>query len=474
MKINLNKTPDEIAIEEAKKQRELELDVQKRLQERQEKIIALHKVQKRNKIIIISALSVFSLALLTFGTYNTFFKHQLDTNDVYGVIVQNVNVFPTDGLDNYIRDNCEAMFDQYVTIPQRTNYRTIRILPDTVSISRVRAISNVSSQVYFSADVEMTENDSVVDVQTVLSLRENGVIPSNVTTTNEQLAEVAPEATPTPEPTPVPPVEEWEIDEGSGLPIEPTTGLLYDVESGMVYVLNTDQLITIEEAYAQQHPEEITSDEALYGETPEEVVEEPEEPDTVVNLDDVDFDYSDTTGEEHHYYISAGGTVMERGAVTVVRYNFYVPVEFFTTYDGDIPATSGYRICGDLNMYPLVEPHQTNFDTIQTGNIYLFPNGSEADEDTTNSAEISVNNTLRGLYEGYDTSQNFMNYRPFNNYGATYNGVSEFYLYTTPNYMGYNAYVVYNITVPQGFSFDVHSYLTVEQSGTSWIITAIT
>ena len=67
-----------------------------------------------------------------------------------------------------------------------------------------------------------------------------------------------------------------------------------------------------------------------------------------------------------------------------------------------------------------------------------------------------------------------MNYRPFNNYGATYNGISVFHLFNTDNALGYNCYVVYSITLPQGFEYETHCYLKVEQSGTSWIITAMT
>lgn len=51
------------------------------------------------------------------------------------------------------------------------------------------------------------------------------------------------------------PVEEWNVDEGSGLYIEPRTGWLYDEESGMVYFPNTNDLYTIEDALNQINPQ---------------------------------------------------------------------------------------------------------------------------------------------------------------------------------------------------------------------------
>ena len=77
MKITLGKSPEEQAAEEAKKQRELEAEIQQSIHERQQKIIALHKKQTTNKIIIGVITAIIVIALLIFGTYNTFFKQGL-------------------------------------------------------------------------------------------------------------------------------------------------------------------------------------------------------------------------------------------------------------------------------------------------------------------------------------------------------------------------------------------------------------
>ena len=67
-KLNLSKTPEQVQAEEAQKQREIEEAIQQSQMERQRKILALHKKQKTSKFIVISLLTVFGVALLTFGT----------------------------------------------------------------------------------------------------------------------------------------------------------------------------------------------------------------------------------------------------------------------------------------------------------------------------------------------------------------------------------------------------------------------
>ena len=73
MKLILGKTPEEQAAEEAKKQRELEISIQQSMIERREKIEALHKKQKINKIIILTTFGIVLTTLMVYGTYNTFF-----------------------------------------------------------------------------------------------------------------------------------------------------------------------------------------------------------------------------------------------------------------------------------------------------------------------------------------------------------------------------------------------------------------
>ena len=114
-KVVLGKTPEQLEAERAKKEREQEAEIQASILERQKKIQALHSKQKTNKIIITLGVIAIAGVLITFGTYNTFFKKGLKLDDVNSAIGQARygDIFPSEGLDGYIRDNCDENFMKY-------------------------------------------------------------------------------------------------------------------------------------------------------------------------------------------------------------------------------------------------------------------------------------------------------------------------------------------------------------------------
>ena len=90
-KMVLGKTPQELEAERAKKAREQEAEIQASILERQRKIQALHSKQKSNKIIIILIVFLIAGVLVTFGTYNTFFKQGLTMDEVQSSINQSMS-----------------------------------------------------------------------------------------------------------------------------------------------------------------------------------------------------------------------------------------------------------------------------------------------------------------------------------------------------------------------------------------------
>ncbi len=471
MKIKLGMTPEEIEAQEAQKEREREEKIHEAAVEQRNKIIDMHRAQKRKVTLFLVIAGVIIFGMFGFGIYGVFFKHTLNLTDVRTQINRQVNVYPMGGLDNYIRDNCEAMFYNYVINQPNNGYEWIDIDEDSVSLSRVRPVNNTLAEVWFCADVVTKLPDTQVTDQAIIDrLHRNGFADIVEEPVEEPTIEV--EAID---------YSTWEIDEGSGLPIEPTTGLLYDVESGMVYVLNTDQLITIEEARAQAG---IVVEEPVEETEPEEE-ENPEADDTELgNISLANDRYSDPT----EYYVLGNGTIMQRGETVTNRYTFYVPIEYYYNYDNGEAVTSGYRPAAALSLYNLVDVNQTNFNSISINPSYAFNYSDETrginidiapvDENTLNSARIKVNNILDALYSGRDTSQDFFNYRQFNTYGATYINMVSFSMYEEPNAMGYNAFVQYVIETPQGFQYQINAYMMVEPVGEgqsrTWKITAMT
>ena len=408
MKISLGKTPQELEEEEARKRREIEAEIQASVLQRQQKIAALHKKQKTTKIIIIIVVIVISLILLIFGTYNTFFKKGLTIDDVRPEIYNATFGlgFPADGLDNYIRDNCDALFFKYIsTNDGGNNIADISVDKNSCNIFKIKKLSNTFAQVYFSVDVSVTKKDSTVTDQDVINdvLKKSAIKELSTSSSSSQ------------------------IDDSS--------------ES------STDK--------SQENKSDTTVDSNLSTE------------------DSSNIESNNLLATYQDYYILNDGTVMEKGETTTERYNFYVPIEFYYNYDNNTAVTSGYRLAGPMTLYTLVEVDQTDFDDINTHNYYTFPEGTAVDEATLEKIRIKVDKTLSDLYSYRDTSQDFFNYREFNTYDATYVGINYIESYTSTNALGYNTYIEYSITTKQGFNYTLNTYMLVEESGNSYIITQI-
>ena len=457
-KLILGKTSEEIAAEEALKQREREVAIQQEMLDRQQKVIALHEAQKRNKIIIIAVISVAAISLITFGTYNTFFKKGLQIEQVQAQIASNVNYFPEPGLDNFIRDACEPLFFQSVSY-DRSAYEWVDVVEDSVYISRVRPASNNLAEVYFSVDVTMKPVDVLVTDQAVIDrLYRNGfaneveTTPSETTPAETTPAETTPEETVPAETTP----EETQLVENAA------------------YTFGNDEPQLVNLAFVHEpEPVDPTTDEGT-GET-----EETTDPLDNTEMGSIDMRNNNVGDEEIEYYVVGNGSIYQRSQPITVRYNFYLPVEFYYNYDSNgNPITSGYRAASNLNLYVLNEVHQTDFSSITVNSAYSFEGIEEADEQSNTAARIKVDKILGDLYSGRDTSQDFFNYRSFNTYGASYVRLVSFQLYNGYNGMGYNCEVNYSIQMPQGIQYTVHSYMIIEPVGSgqeqTWKITAIT
>lgn len=450
-KVVLGKTPEQLEAERAKKEREQEAEIQATILERQKKIQALHSKQKTNKIIITLVVILIAGILITFGTYNTFFKKGLTLDDVNNAIGQARygDIFPSEGLDGYIRDNCDELFMKYYNdnkANQGKDIQSVEVDNDSCYIFKVKKLSPTLAQVYFSVDIVTTKNDVMVTDPTLIEkLKRSGfgadlstsVEQSSGTTTSEPQGEVATEVTV----TEAPPVETTEATETTKA-TEPNENVQAKGDTN--------------EAAA---PTETTPT--------EETTEESDIPNT-----SMDYQMS-KTGESKHYYMTENGVIMQSGDVIRERYSFYVPVQLAYQYDADevTVVTTGYAIVDEMNLYSLVETDMTDFSEITVDPVFAFDEATILDEDTTNKMQTKVNNTLRALYDGtIDTSQDFQNFRQFNNYNASFVEINEFKAYSQPNALGYNVHVSYSIITAQGFKYTLETYMLVEQNGGTWVI----
>lgn len=455
-KIVLGKTPDQLREEEAKKQRELEAQIQQSQLERRAKLEALHKKQKTTKIAIIAATSFIAASLFVFGTYNTFFKHGLTVDDVVPTINASIDSFrfPSEGLDNYIHDNCEALFAKYVSIDlKNSNISSIKVDTDSCYISRVKKINSTLAQVYFSVNVSVTEKDvEVTDPNIIRQLKGTGFV--SYTSENEESM-----------------VSSVNADDSN------------DKASD-----KNKSSIETEESIASETVESSTSNASENTDKLSQITIEAS-PSGLANATDTNNNStfnSNVSGENRTYYVTDNGKIMQTGTVSTVRYNFYVPIEFYFVYssepDEDGNPTGeivggGFRPAGDMTLYSLEQADiiVSKLTDEEKKNPYYhsaFTCNEETllDEETTRQIQVKVNNVLNDLYEGRDTSQEFYNFKKFNTFNSRYDGISTIYCYSEDNSIGYNTKVTYSITTSQGFSYKLETWMKVVQDGNSWVV----
>lgn len=414
MKLNLGKTPEEQAAEEAKKQKERELEIQRAHIERQHKIEALHRKQKTNKIIIISVSSLLIIALGVFGTYNTFFKKDINIDDVKNQIYTQVIAYPSEGLDNYIRDISQTLFNEHIGF-DGNKYISAEIDKNSVYISRVKKTNNIFSQVYFMADVIMTERDSRVTDQNIIDILKKGGLRTTTTSTSTIENNVTSSDTMSSE-------QEENNSFNENTSINTSTSM-----SSEEVLNNTNNNVTIGSGI-----------------------------------------------KATDYYLNSDGSYMQKGKKTIQRYTFMVPVEYYYNYnEQNVAISSGYKTAGKMELYSLQEVDI--FTEAQTTHEYYeFNKDYLVDEATLISARQTVNKIFADIYAGTVLPQDFINARKFNTYGAKYIRLDDFAFYTVTNPMGYNAVATYTIELPQGFNYTTTVYLTVEPNNTTWKITNMT
>lgn len=473
-KMVLGKTPQELEAEKAKRAREQEAEIQQSIMERQKKIQALHSKQKTNKIII--GLSIFAIAavFVTFGTYNTFFKKGLTIEEVNNQIAAYTQQsrFPSEGLDNYVRDNCEELFNKYMSLDNKRarNIASVDVDENSCYIFKVRKLNATLAEVYFSVDVIVTEKDKIVtDPVIIEQLKRNGFgINSTSNSSGNQVTQTTEQNNNqtvvtlenNEETTGVTDVAEEPTVNSEGNPIvkDDAGNILKTDENGLLVLDEEGNPIILEEATVV---------------TPPPVVEEVVEENTDIPTTELDF-VDTATGETNHYYMGSGGQIYVTGKSTTTRYSFYLPVEYKYYYDTDGTVMyAGYVLTSDMNLYSLVEENQIEFDEIAIHPAYAFNEDLRVDENTLHDIQIRVDKTLDALYGYKNTEAEYKLYYKFNTYDASYNGITSMQSYSEPNELGYNTRVEYTITTPQGFTYTLETYMLVEPDGNSWVIKKI-
>jgi len=475
-KLKLGKSSAEMRELEAEKQRKIEEEIRQRNQDQMAKIEAMKKAQTRNKIIIVSIFFVALIALLVFGTWNTFFKTPLTEDQVTTIARNNINYYPKESVRRYLVDNINSFFNSYATLDTKV-YAYCKVDKNSVAITRVTTLTNALAQVDFCVDVEYKKLDEEVkDDRLIEQLRQNGLKTdqdiideyikehSTEKKTEATTQKVVKDTTETIESQSTEKTTEEVATEAN------TTEdhLLPKPSPVSTKVNDIDATVTSTESITENDSEKIT--EAKTEKETKEVNTEnnSENSSEQVNIDvdnsSIDVANGDS-GSLTTYYVK-NNRIYKKGETFTKTYYFTIPIEYFQ--EGDV---RGYRPAANMSLYSLQRADVTNIKDATINVNYAFNEDTRVDKDTLEAARIKVNKTLEDLYTGRDVSQDFFNNYKFNTYGAKYDGISDFALYTQDNAVGFNALVSYQIILDDGLTYTLYSYLKIEQSGESWIIT---
>lgn len=483
MKLVLGKTPEQIESEEAEAIREEEARIQQAQVERQIKLEALHKKQKQTKIAIIAITSAVAAILLVFGTYNTFFKKGISLEeDVKPEIEASINAlnFPSDSIGNYLHDNCEALINRYMSYDEKNKtIKSIAVNKDSCYISKVVKLNSSLAKVYFAVNITVTENDTeVTDPIIIDQLKKNGfnttissstpdssnidssnidnsiidsstVDSSSIIDSNESITESSKQ-------------DSSEISsnkDDSSVESKPNTTTASTAKDTDSHQNDSSKKDTSSHKTANEEDYDYSYD------------NEEDEDESNESSSSYELNYKSDDDQEEHYYISSNGKIMKTGKSTTKRYNFYLPIELYVnTDDAGNAITAGFRPAGEMNLYSFETVDQTNFKEITVYDALDCDEETLKDEETIQKVTIKIDKTLQDLYEGRDTSQDFLNYYKFNTYDARYDGINSVKVYSTENALGFNTHVRYTITTSQGFQYTADTWMLVEPSGNSYVI----
>lgn len=155
-----NVTKEDQEKEEARKQRELEAEVQQRNSIRNKKLEQLNKKQKQNKYIVIISIVVIALSLIIFGTYNTFFKQPLTVDDVNTLIRRSDAKFNDGGLEGFIYNNVGEVFKNNSSLDGlNKNIESYELDLNSLRIGKVTAVTSSIASVDFYINVHSKDKD---------------------------------------------------------------------------------------------------------------------------------------------------------------------------------------------------------------------------------------------------------------------------------------------------------------------------
>lgn len=161
--INFGTTVAQREEEQAAKMREMEAEIQAHDLRKQNLLSEYQRKTRAAKAIIITVASLLTIALLVFGTYNTFFKKERSDEEILNLIMNTPlmdNLFPDAGVEGYLKQNINSILEGYISPNSNADIEKVSINIDSLYVTNITHRNYQRADVTFSTNITAKEKDT--------------------------------------------------------------------------------------------------------------------------------------------------------------------------------------------------------------------------------------------------------------------------------------------------------------------------
>ena len=148
--------------EQAAKIREMEAEIQAHDLRKQNLLSEYQRKTRRAKTIITIVATLLAIALLVFGTYNTFFKKEKSDEEIINLIMNTPlvdNLYPDGGVEGYLKQNITNILTGYITPDSNAGIESVSIDINSLYVTDIVHRDYQKSDVSFSVNIVSKEVD---------------------------------------------------------------------------------------------------------------------------------------------------------------------------------------------------------------------------------------------------------------------------------------------------------------------------
>lgn len=128
----------------------------------EERLQKMYKSLKMKKISFIIIVFVVIAALLIFGTYNTFFKHQMTGQEMTAEVnkYNKESGFPDQGVQGFLKQNINTIIKPYAYFSDKNGASTIHVDPSSIFVTSIVKKSSSIANVFFQCTITTDKGET--------------------------------------------------------------------------------------------------------------------------------------------------------------------------------------------------------------------------------------------------------------------------------------------------------------------------